>query len=118
MGLLLTAAGQLVPQAPGREVCPESCTFLTRLRVTGKEVAEVSLGWVGTINFPNTARNQAHCPMMILGAVTTMGGVCMRMHTLVCAHTSKEIGAKRGGKEWERQTDERRKEVLRRLQGS
>ena len=40
--------------------------------------------------------------MMILGAVTTKGwgGGCTRMHTLVCAHTSKESGAKRGGKEW------------------
>lgn len=98
-GLITHSCGTACATSPGREACSELCTFLTRLRVTGEQVAVASLGWVGRSTSPTQLAIKT-LPMMILGAVTTKGGMCTRMHTLACAHTSKESGAKRGGKGW------------------
>ena len=118
VGLLLTAVGQLVPQAPGQEACSELCTFLTRLRVTGEQVAVASLGWVGTINFPNTARNQARCRWWFWALWQPRGEcarACTHLHVLTHPRKAVQRGEERGRG---RQIKERKKEVLRRQQGS
>ena len=52
----------------------------------------------GDDQLPQHSSQSSTLPMMILGPLTTKGGVCTRMYTLACAHTSKESGTKRGGK--------------------
>lgn len=72
----------------------------------------------GDDQLPQHSSQSSTLPDDDSGCCDNQGGVCMRMHTLICAHTSKESGAKRGGKGWGQADPKRRKEVLRRPQGS